>query len=395
MCSCRWNFDELNRIKEVIPKRAFTRCYFDRFDDCVYIDPLKPVDLLAHKLHTSLGVDLKAAKSALDGFVRVMARSGFIDHGYYSAIIVLKWYGYLIQSAGYKPEYFFWPVLDSASAILLHNCYKNMMRKQPFGLGALAPDTHPVAFLLILCDELQEWNREAYGIKDKLRIPAAEARLFISDECLRVSYITLGGSLPSDFSREKKKLLFDLLDLEALFGEVAIRCRTRNKTVLPAAGNKLTARPSLEDLEKLARAIHGMYNEKQLERYPDEPLKYPEFDTLTDSLKYSNLRQAMDIPEKLRRMGYVMRPSGSDGEVVARIPGEYVESLAEMEHESWVSERIASGWVSGDHVDAGRKITPYLVPYQKLPEEIKQLDRDPVEEIPELLSRIGMAVYKR
>jgi hypothetical protein len=46
------------------------------------------VDLLAHKLHTSIGVDLIAVKFRLDDFVNVMARCGFIDHGYYSSIMV-------------------------------------------------------------------------------------------------------------------------------------------------------------------------------------------------------------------------------------------------------------------------------------------------------------------
>jgi len=388
------NFQELNRISEIIPKRVFTKCYFDHYEDSVYIDMLKPVDLLAHKLHTSLGVDLKDMKFALDDFVNVMARFGFIDHGYYSSIIVLKWYGYLIQSAKYKPEYFFWPVLDSASAILLHNCYKNMMMKKPFNLSALAPNTHPIAFLLILCDELQEWNRKAYGIKDKLRTLAAEAGLEVTDEKLTLTLITHNGSLPADFSREKKKLLFKLLDLDALFDGVAVHCKSVKKPVLPEPGDEITPRPELKDIEKLARAIHELYNEKQLERYPGKPLKYPGFDKLTDSLKYSNLRQAMDIPEKLRQMGFVMGPAGSDYPVRS-IPEEYVEYLAEQEHEAWMAERIASGWVAGDHADAEKKTTPYLVPYDKLPEDIKQLDRDPVQNIPLLLERIGMAVYKK
>lgn len=388
------NFEELNRIPEIIPKRVFTKCYFDHYEDSIYIDTLKPVDLLAHKLHASLGVDLKDIKFALDDFVNVMARFGFIDHGYYSSIIVLKWYGYLIQSAKYKPEYFFWPVLDSASAILLHNCYKNMMMKKPFNLSALAPNTHPIAFLLILCDELQEWNRKAYGIKDRLRTLAAEASLEVTDEKLALTLITHNGSLPADFSREKKKLLFKLLDLGALFDSVAIHCKALKKSILPEPGDEIEPRPELKDLEKLARAIHEMYNEKQLERYPDKPLKYPDFDKLTDSLKYSNLRQAMGIPEKLRQMGLVMRPAGS-GDPVKSIPEEYVEHLAEQEHEAWIAERVASGWVAGDHVDAEKKTTPYLVPFDKLPEDIKQLDRDPVQNIPLLLERIGMAVYKK
>ncbi|MFB0919684.1 MAG: RyR domain-containing protein, partial [Oscillospiraceae bacterium] len=389
------NFDALNSIAEVTPKREFTRCYFDRYEDSVYIDTLKPVDLLAHKIHTSLGVDLKTVKCALDDFVNVMARFGFIDHGYYSSIIVLKWYGFLIQSAKYKPEYFFWPVLDSASAILLHNCYKNMLQKKPFKLGALAPEAHPIAYLLILCDELQEWNREAYGIKDRKRTLAAEARLEITDEKLNITLITHNGSLPEDFSREKKKLLLGLLEINELFDTFAVHCKALKKQVLPQRKEELIPRPALSDLEKLARAIHELYNEKQLERYPERPLKYPSFDRLTDSLKYSNLRQAMNIPEKLRQMGYVMGPADGIGEKIERIPHEYVEYLAEKEHEAWIAERRATGWVSGDHVDAEKKITPYLVPYSKLSEEIKQLDRDPVENIPKLLSRIGMAVYKR
>lgn len=388
------NFEELNRIPEIIPKRIFTKCYFDYYEDSIYIDMLKPVDLLAHKLHTSLGVHLKDIKFALDDFVNVMARFGFIDHGYYSSIIVLKWYGYLIQLARYKPEYFFWPVLDSASAILLHNCYKNMMMKKPFNLGALALSTHPIAFLLILCDELQEWNRKAYGIKDKLRTLAAEAKLVVTDEKLALTLITNNGSLPADFCREKKKLLFELLDLGTLFDGVAIHCKSLKKPVLPEPSNEVEARPELKDLEKLARAIHELYNEKQLERYPDKPLKYPDFDKLTDSLKYSNLRQAMDIPEKLRQMGFIMGPAGNDDPIMS-VPEEYVEYLAEQEHEAWMAERIASGWVAGNHVDAEKKTTPYLVPFDKLPEDIKQLDRDPVQNIPLLLERIGMAVYKK
>ena len=391
------NFDEFNRIAEVKPKQEFTKCYSDFYEDSINIDVLKPVDLLAHKIHTALGVELKAVSFTLNDFVNVMARFGFIDHGYYSSIIVLKWYGFLIQSAGYKPEYFFWPVLDCASAILLHNCYKNILQKKPFGLGPLSPVTHPIAFLLILCDELQEWNREAYGILDKQRTLAAEARLDISDEGLDITYITHNGALPLNFSDEKKDLLYKLLDMKALFGMVNIQCEAITKPILPQPDTELTPRPLLNDLEKLARAIHDLYNQNQLELFPDKPLKYPDFDKLSDSLKYSNLRQAMDIPEKLRLMGYEMRPAEEVKEPVTEIPFEYVEILAEKEHESWMAERLSTGWTlsSDPEANAEKKTSPYLVPYNQLPEKIKQLDRNPVQNIPILLDKIGMAISKK
>ncbi len=386
-------FEELNRIPEIVPKRDFTRCYDQAYPDSVYIDMLKPVDLLAHKLHAALGVDLQAAKFALDDFVNVMGRFGFIDHGYFSAIIVLKWYGYLIQCADYRPEYFFWPVLDSASAILLHNCYKNMMMKKPFGLGQLSPETHPIAYLLILCDELQEWNRTAYGKLDRQRTLAARAKLAVTDQSLAVTFTSYNAPLPRDFSVLKKKLLYRMLDLSKVFDTVSIHCRVKKQSALPPPSARIIARPKLSDLEKLAKAIHALYNEEQMKRHPDQPLKYPDFDALTETLKYSNLRQAMDIPKKLRSMGYTMLPEGSPGTPVTAIPEAYVETLAELEHEAWMAERIATGWVPGTDADPEKKTTPYLIPYRLLPDEVKDLDRDPVKNIPRLLREIGMAVY--
>ena len=118
------NFSELNHIREVVPKRPFTRAYYDAYESCSYIDLLTPNDLLAHHVHQTLGTDLMETKKAVDRFVDDMAASGFIDHGYYSAMIILKWYGYAIQMSGDHPERFYWPILDSATAILLHNYFE-------------------------------------------------------------------------------------------------------------------------------------------------------------------------------------------------------------------------------------------------------------------------------
>lgn len=393
------NFEELNTIAEVIPKGDFIRSYYEKYDSCVYVDLLKPLDLLAHKLHLSLGVDIKEIKASLDNFAGVMAANGFIDHGYYSALIVLKWYGFLIQSCRYKPEYFFYPVLDSASAILLHNYYKNVIMKPPFSKGRLEPQEHPTAWLLILCDELQEWNRAAYGILDKKRTHAAEASLIINDHRLDVTYITLHGAMPEQFSLEKENLFRRVLNMDTIFdGGFSIGCEALERLALLSAGIKqdpsLLPRPLLDNLEKLAIAIHELFNRKQLQRHPDQPLAWPRFADLPDSLKYSNLRQARSIADKLELMGCVMQEKGSPGEVIPEIPEDIVEALAEFEHREWVKERTLSGWVYGDIKDTEKKISPYMVPYEELSEEIRELDRDTIRNIPELLDMIGMAVYR-
>lgn len=392
------NLEELNAIAEIIPKREFIKSYYEKYESCVYVDLLKPIDLLAHKLHLSLGVDLKQIKKVLDGFEGFMESSGFVDHGFFSAMIVLKWYGFLIQTCRYKPEYFYYPVLDSASAILLHNFYKNVIMKPPFGRGALSPLDHPVGFLLILCDELQEWNRQAYGILDKQRVQAGEASLSISDDRLEVTYITQNGRLPEDFSAEKEALFRALLDMEAVFAKgFCIGCQSLSELAALAEGLKddsvLLPRPLLDNLEKLAIAIHEMYNQKQLERYPNKPLQYPRFSDLPDSLKYSNLRQARGIMDKIGLMGWEMRPKGSAGEEISEIPEDVVEILARIEHEDWVRERNSAGWVRGEVKDVEKKISPYLVSYDELDEQIKDHDRDAVRSIPALLDLLGLAIF--
>ena len=201
------NFGELNHIREVIPKRAFTREYYDAYESCSYIDLLTPLDLMAHRIHRAYGCDLTQVKAALDGFVDQMAASGFVDHGYYSALIVLKWYGHVIQQAGYEPSYLFWPVLDAATAILLHNWYRNGLTREPFSLGPMHASDNPIAWLLILCDELQEWNRTARGIVTRTFTLAETAHLSLTEDYLAATYVTRRAKLPEGFCAEKVELL--------------------------------------------------------------------------------------------------------------------------------------------------------------------------------------------
>jgi hypothetical protein len=392
------NFEDINTIVELLPKKEFIDSYYKKYDSCVYIDLLKPVDLLAHKLHLVFDVDLKAIKSTLDQYVVYMAKNGFIDHGFYSALIVLKWYGYLVQLSKQQPEYFFFPILDSASAILLHNYYRNALMKPPYNLGSLSPSKDPIAFMLILCDELQEWNRQAYGILDRKLTQAADVTLTITGKRLDITYMTETRMLPESFATEKKALLSTVLDMKAVFpGGFTVGSESKH-ALREIAGElrqnySVMARPLLDMLESLAIAIHQKYNEKQLELFPEKPLKYPNFSDLPDTLKYSNLRQARSIVDMIELAGWEMRPIGSEGELVTEIPKETIEVLAMLEHEAWIKERTDAGWIYGVAKSVSRKISPQLVPYDQLTEEMKEIDREIIRQIPYLLGKIGMAIY--
>lgn len=392
------NFEDFNNIAEYVPKVEFCKPYFEKFSSCIYFDLLKPTELLAHKLHISLGLEIPEIKKALSNFVATMTKNGFIDHGFFSAIIILRWYGFLIQRCKYKSEYFFWPVVDSASAILLHNFYRNVIMKPPFSKGKLSSKSHPIAWLLILCDELQEWNREAYGIADKKRIQVGKVSLSIDMNRIKTVYLTNKLELPQQFASEKESLLQNVLDIDAIFPDsINIRCQVEQDLALPNISSlrdiELTPRPLIENLEKIAIAIHELYNQYQLEKYPEKPLEYPQFSDLPDSLKYSNIRQARSIAKKIKMAGWEIGPKVKEGLEVKEIPEEIVELLAMSEHEDWMHERYNSGFVFGTEKDSENKVSPYLIPYSLLPEEIKEYDRNAVRNLPKLLNMVGLAIF--
>ena len=52
------------------------------------------------------------------------------------------------------------------------------------------------------------------------------------------------------------------------------------------------------------------------------------------------------------------------------------------------------GWVYDPERDHDRKISPYLVPYDELPEDVKEWDRQAVRVIPEVLALAKFEVYR-
>ena len=388
------NFSELNHIAEIVPVEQLGAAYRAAYPDADGLDLAAPLDLLAHSIHRSFGCETAAVKAALDSFVDTMARTGFIDHGYYSALIVLKWYGFALQQAGDAVEKLYWPVLDAAQAIFLHNWYRNGLQKEPFSLGPMHVGDNPLAYLLILCDELQEWNRDAHGIITRTATLADTVHLSLGEDYLAATFVTKSGHLPEDFCEKKESLLAGVLALDELFGagvDIDAESLDSFHSLKPRL-ESLSTRPLLKDIELLAIAIHARYNEEQIARNPDQPLRYPRFSDLPDDLKYSNMRQAQGIYDKLKLAGYTMRLKGAPGAVTEFSP-EVVEAMARYEHDEWMRERIALGWTLGER-NPELKTSPYLVPYDELTEDIKELDRDAARNIPVLADRIGMAVYE-
>jgi hypothetical protein len=150
--------------------------------------------------------------------------------------------------------------------------------------------------------------------------------------------------------------------------------------------------------DALARAIHEDFRERRLRegRRGDDPSMQP-WETLGPDFKESNRRQADHIPVKLRAIGCAIKDSSPEqGAILQPVAGfspQEVEILARMEHASWNAERALAGWELGDKGEQDRK-SPFLVPWDGLPKEVQEWDREAVRNIPQLLARVGKSVSR-
>ena len=68
--------------------------------------------------------------------------------------------------------------------------------------------------------------------------------------------------------------------------------------------------------------------------------------------------------------------------------------MSVIEHQRWVDERTMQGWKLSPVKDVDKKLSPYLVPWEQLPEEIREYDRNVVRGMPRFLAKAGFQVYR-
>jgi ppGpp synthetase/RelA/SpoT-type nucleotidyltranferase len=144
--------------------------------------------------------------------------------------------------------------------------------------------------------------------------------------------------------------------------------------------------------EELGQIIHENYLNASLQKKSPEP-SLQDWANLNDSLKESNCQQADHIIEKLNRINCTTHLVTDREIALMKFSESEIETMAQMEHARGNVERFLDGWRKGPK-DVNKKISPYLVPWSDLPEEIKALDRDAVNKIPEVLAKMKLEVRR-
>lgn len=173
--------------------------------------------------------------------------------------------------------------------------------------------------------------------------------------------------------------------------------------LLPVPADPMTVRafvghgnPRLERRmrERIGRGIHAEYLRNRPEKAESGDPSTAEWAELAETLRNSNLQQADDIFAKLRQIKCGVHPVRQEKVKRLRLRKAEVETLAEMEHARWNLERLKDGWRWGSTKDVGAKLSPYLVSWEELPNEVKHWDRQAVRAIPRLLADLHLELRR-
>jgi ryanodine receptor 2 len=91
---------------------------------------------------------------------------------------------------------------------------------------------------------------------------------------------------------------------------------------------------------------------------------------------------------------YIPRPVDTSDVVLPEELLPLVEQMAKNVHDVWAETRIQQGWTYGPERNDEQKTHPCLVPYEDLPEEEKEYDRNTSIGTLKLIMKLGFKISK-
>jgi hypothetical protein len=149
-----------------------------------------------------------------------------------------------------------------------------------------------------------------------------------------------------------------------------------------------------ERLDAVARRIHEGYVAEAMKRGEQMGARRSlrPWPLLPEDLKDDNRWQADHHFVKLRDAGFEVAeaPGAGDNPLTA----DEVERFARVEHERWLGQRVIAGWKYSEKRDDAKLLHPDMVPYEKLGEDRRELDRAVVRGLAGVLAEAGYALRR-
>ena len=298
----------------------------------------------------------------------------FMDHAFFSAARLYQELSEVLGSEHLNEAH-----LDALTAIMLHNSmykfaiafYKSNdpeKRKPP-----LQASLHPLAYLLMLCDELQCWDRIAYGRNSRTELHPMCAEFDFSGGGIRAvygydeeerskieefekSYAAWeqqgeSGKAPrlkaySDMAEKEQRFRTDIeriVDLSDIPFTVEAVLRKPDR----AAKHTYISVSNFLHLYDFAVALNARYKYLGKESAVSTEDLEKEFDEMSLEYKLSNINQAKRFARYLNVIGCFYTGRLVDYAMLKRFTTEQINRFAPLEHERWVKEHRAMGWRYG------------------------------------------------
>ena len=156
-----------------------------------------------------------------------------------------------------------------------------------------------------------------------------------------------------------------------------------------------------KQVEPAARSVHEQFREDNKANAEKHDKSVLPWEKLPEPYKDSNRHQVRFATLILDAVGYAVVPAGL-GEVLdpdhPPLPAGFeakVKTMAELEHGRFCAERLVDGWRYAPKKDLEHKLNATIVPWAKLPPNIKEFDFIAVRNFPWWLATAGLKIVER
>jgi len=328
-----------------------------------------------------------------------------MDHAYFSATVLFK---KLFEEIGLEinEEY-----LDALTAILMHNSlYKFSIanplsdpegRKKSYkdeGNRPFKISLHPLAYMLMLCDELQCWDRTAYGRNSRKELHPMGCTFDFSNDDIRAVYLfderemakvnhfkdeyiewlqnpgnekTPGLKAYSGIYIKKNGVSGFQEDIERIvdLSDIKLNVETGLAENIHAGNRSYLSDSNYINLYNFAIILNGRWRSEgwkkaklagQEEQFLNDDNAIAEltdcFKSLSLEYKLSNINQAKAFAKYMNELGCFYTDKSVDFETVDRFTDEELEKIGRMEHQRWLQEHYDMGWTYGEPEEYEREM---------------------------------------
>jgi len=309
----------------------------------------------------------------------------FMDHAYFSATVLFK---KLFEEMETKMQI---EHLDALTAILMHNSlykfciahYKSKGNK-PFKAAL-----HPLAYMLMLCDELQCWDRIAYGRNSKKELHPMGCTFDFSNNNIKAVYLfderemakinhfkdeyiewlqnpgkekTPGLKAYSGMYIRKNGVSGFQEDIERIvdLSLIQLNVETGLAEHIHAGNRSYLSDSNFINLYNFAIILNGRWGNArwkraklagQEEQFLSDSKVVEEFadgfKALSLEYKLSNINQAKAFAKYMNMIGCFYTDKSVDFEQVEKFTDDELVKIGKAEHQRWLQEYYDMGWTYG------------------------------------------------